>query len=168
MDAPSFPDELLYLKTWFQSLTKQQRAANIVGLSILDSNLSLKKDSTGWSSSETTPTSDHGFLSADKGRGKPLKRYQSNTQRRNALLALSKTLEFTDPASKGRDSARTVPRDISNWLRSIRLHKYDHCLSHLSWAELTTLTEEDLVSLGVATQGARDRFRKFLGQCGKG
>ncbi|KAK7006607.1 hypothetical protein R3P38DRAFT_2555459, partial [Favolaschia claudopus] len=59
--------------------------------------------------------------------------------------------------------------DISDWLRSIRLHKHDHCLSHLSWTELTTPTEEDLVSLEVATQGARDRLRKFLlGHGGKG
>ncbi|KAK6968925.1 hypothetical protein R3P38DRAFT_2815220 [Favolaschia claudopus] len=166
--ASSFPDGFLYLKTWFQSLNKQQRAATIVGLSILDSKLSLKKDPSGWSSNETTPTSDHGFLSAEIDPDKPPKKSQSNTQRRNALLALSKTFEYRDPVSKEPSPVVAVPTDISDWLRSIRLHKYDHCLNHLSWAELSNLTEQELVSLGVAAQGARDRLRKFVRNGGNG
>ncbi|KAJ7897449.1 hypothetical protein B0H13DRAFT_1623476 [Mycena leptocephala] len=34
--------------------------------------------------------------------------------------------------------------DIPFWLRSKRLHKYDHCFQGISWSEMLKFTEADL------------------------
>ncbi|KAJ7690562.1 hypothetical protein B0H14DRAFT_2177303, partial [Mycena olivaceomarginata] len=52
--------------------------------------------------------------------------------------------------------------DISSWLRSKRLHKYEHCFHGMSWEDMLKLQEADLEDRGVYTVGARGRFMKFL------
>jgi hypothetical protein len=55
-------------------------------------------------------------------------------------------------------------QDISSWLRSKRLHKYEHCFHGMSWENMLKLQEADLENRGVYTVGARGRFMKFLNE----
>jgi hypothetical protein len=49
-------------------------------------------------------------------------------------------------------------RWASKWLRALRLHKYDSCLSGLSPAQVASLEDEDLQRLGIDTVGARAKM----------
>ncbi|KAJ7938040.1 hypothetical protein B0H13DRAFT_1588108 [Mycena leptocephala] len=55
-------------------------------------------------------------------------------------------------------------QDISSWLRSKRLHKYEHCFHGMSWEDMLKLQEADLEDRGVYTVGARGRMMKFLNE----
>ncbi|KAF8471827.1 hypothetical protein BDZ91DRAFT_653493 [Kalaharituber pfeilii] len=50
--------------------------------------------------------------------------------------------------------------DISQWLRSLRLHKYTENLKDLKWQELIKLTDEELEKRGVNALGARRKMLK--------
>lgn len=50
--------------------------------------------------------------------------------------------------------------DISQWLRSLRLHKYTDNLKDLKWQELIALSDEDLEKRGVNALGARRKMLK--------
>lgn len=50
--------------------------------------------------------------------------------------------------------------DISQWLRSLRLHKYTDNLKDLKWQELIMLSDEDLEKRGVNALGARRKMLK--------
>lgn len=54
--------------------------------------------------------------------------------------------------------------DISQWLRSLRLHKYTDNLKDLKWQELVTLSDEDLEKRGVNALGARRKMLKVFEQ----
>lgn len=49
-------------------------------------------------------------------------------------------------------------RWASKWLRALRLHKYDSCLSGLSPAQVASLNDDDLQRLGIDTVGARSKM----------
>uniref|UniRef100_A0A224XLQ0 Putative rna-binding protein involved in translational regulation n=1 Tax=Panstrongylus lignarius TaxID=156445 RepID=A0A224XLQ0_9HEMI len=55
-------------------------------------------------------------------------------------------------------------RDVKNWLKSLRLHKYWHLLCQLSYEQILSLTEEnfdsvlDTIGGGQVTQGARRKI----------
>ncbi|KAK9511494.1 hypothetical protein O3M35_000137 [Rhynocoris fuscipes] len=55
-------------------------------------------------------------------------------------------------------------RDVKNWLKSLRLHKYWHLLCQLSYEQILSLTEENFDSVldsiggGPVTQGARRKI----------
>jgi len=51
-------------------------------------------------------------------------------------------------------------RDIPNWLRSLRLHKYTENLKDVQWQELVRLDEAGLEARGVAAKGARTKLLK--------
>lgn len=53
-------------------------------------------------------------------------------------------------------------RDIPQWLRSLRLHKYTPCLGKLSRAELLAMDDADLERLGVAALGARRKLLRLF------
>lgn len=50
------------------------------------------------------------------------------------------------------------PRWLTKWLRALRLHKYETCLTGLSPAQVARLDEDELQSLGVDTVGARTKL----------
>ncbi len=51
-------------------------------------------------------------------------------------------------------------KDVSNWLRSLRLHKYTDNLKDMRWQDLVALDEEGLEKRGVAAKGARTKLLK--------
>lgn len=55
-------------------------------------------------------------------------------------------------------------RDIPNWLRSLRLHKYTENLKDMQWQELVRLDEAGLEARGVAAKGARTKLLKVFEQ----
>jgi hypothetical protein len=57
----------------------------------------------------------------------------------------------TDPA---------LLRDIPNWLRTLRLHKYTDNLKDMRWQDLVQLDDEGLEKKGVAAKGARTKLLK--------
>ncbi|GIZ47637.1 hypothetical protein CKM354_001072300 [Cercospora kikuchii] len=55
-------------------------------------------------------------------------------------------------------------RDIPNWLRTLRLHKYTDNLKDMNWQDLVKLDEEGLEKKGVAAKGARTKLLKVFEQ----
>ncbi|OQO08102.1 hypothetical protein B0A48_06896 [Cryoendolithus antarcticus] len=53
-------------------------------------------------------------------------------------------------------------RDIPNWLRTLRLHKYTDNLKDMRWQDLVVLDEEGLERKGVAAVGARRKLLKVF------
>jgi hypothetical protein len=51
-------------------------------------------------------------------------------------------------------------KDVPNWLRTLRLHKYTDNLKDLKWQELVQLDDEGLEKRGVAAKGARSKLLK--------
>jgi len=57
----------------------------------------------------------------------------------------------TDPA---------LLKDVPNWLRTLRLHKYTDNLKDMRWQDLVQLDDEGLEKRGVAAKGARSKLLK--------
>lgn len=55
-------------------------------------------------------------------------------------------------------------RDIPNWLRTLRLHKYTDNLKDMNWQDLVALDDEGLTAKGVAAKGARTKLLKVFEQ----
>nr|POE99334.1 protein vts1 [Quercus suber] len=55
-------------------------------------------------------------------------------------------------------------KDIPNWLRTLRLHKYTDNLKDMKWQDLVELDEEGLEKKGVAAKGARTKLLKVFEQ----
>ncbi|KAI7472873.1 hypothetical protein KC357_g5647 [Hortaea werneckii] len=55
-------------------------------------------------------------------------------------------------------------KDIPNWLRSLRLHKYTGNLKDMKWQDLVDLDEDGLEKRGVAAKGARSKLLKVFEQ----
>ncbi|KAK3642057.1 Flap-structured DNA-binding and RNA-binding protein [Elasticomyces elasticus] len=53
-------------------------------------------------------------------------------------------------------------KDVPNWLRSLRLHKYTDNLKDMRWQDLVALDEEGLEKRGVAAKGARTKLLKVF------
>ncbi|TKA61768.1 hypothetical protein B0A55_12056, partial [Friedmanniomyces simplex] len=53
-------------------------------------------------------------------------------------------------------------KDVPNWLRSLRLHKYTDNLKDMRWQDLVALDEEGLEKRGVAAKGARSKLLKVF------
>lgn len=51
-------------------------------------------------------------------------------------------------------------KDIPNWLRTLRLHKYTDNLKDVKWQDLVQLDDEGLEAKGVAAKGARTKLLK--------
>ncbi|XP_033231447.1 protein Smaug homolog 1 [Belonocnema kinseyi] len=79
------------------------------------------------------------------------------------LGPLSPQSSCTSSGSEGRlDEASTRPlssgmRDVSAWLKTLRLHKYSYLFATLNYDEMLQLTEEQLAEQGV-TKGARHKL----------
>nr|POE93269.1 protein vts1 [Quercus suber] len=58
----------------------------------------------------------------------------------------------------------TLLKDIPNWLRTLRLHKYTDNLKDMKWQDLVALDEEGLEKKGVAAKGARTKLLKVFEQ----
>ncbi|KAJ9647184.1 Flap-structured DNA-binding and RNA-binding protein [Coniosporium apollinis] len=58
----------------------------------------------------------------------------------------------------------TLLKDIPNWLRTLRLHKYTDNLKDLKWTELIELDDEGLEKRGVQAVGARRKMLKVFEQ----
>lgn len=57
----------------------------------------------------------------------------------------------TDPA---------LLKDVPNWLRTLRLHKYTDNLKDMRWQDLVVLDDDGLEKKGVAAKGARSKLLK--------
>jgi len=55
-------------------------------------------------------------------------------------------------------------KDIPNWLRTLRLHKYTDNLKEMNWQDLVQLDDEGLEKRGVAAKGARSKLLKVFEQ----
>ena len=51
-------------------------------------------------------------------------------------------------------------KDVPNWLRTLRLHKYTDNLKDMKWQDLVVLDDEGLERKGVAAKGARTKLLK--------
>ena len=51
-------------------------------------------------------------------------------------------------------------KDVPNWLRTLRLHKYTDNLKDMRWQDLVQLDDEGLEKRGVAAKGARSKLLK--------
>ena len=51
-------------------------------------------------------------------------------------------------------------KDVPNWLRTLRLHKYTDNLKDMKWQDLVKLDDEGLEKRGVAAKGARSKLLK--------
>ncbi|KAJ7858958.1 hypothetical protein B0H14DRAFT_2747837 [Mycena olivaceomarginata] len=134
-----------------------------------------------WSSNETTPTGDAEFAKISKELPKSGKRL-SNRERRDNLLKFAEAMnacgmrvppkfssQISTPATAHRSpqhdsSTVTTVTSIPSWLRTRRLHRYEHCFQGISWAEMFKFTEADLEARGVCTLGARRRLIKSLNE----
>jgi X-X-X-Leu-X-X-Gly heptad repeat protein len=56
-------------------------------------------------------------------------------------------------------------RDIPNWLRTLRLHKYTDNLKDMNWQDLVALDDDGLTAKGVAAKGARTKLLKVCHTC---
>ncbi|KAK4549236.1 Flap-structured DNA-binding and RNA-binding protein [Oleoguttula mirabilis] len=55
-------------------------------------------------------------------------------------------------------------KDVPNWLRTLRLHKYTDNLKDIRWQDLVMLDEDGLEKRGVAAKGARTKLLKVFEQ----
>ncbi|KAI7876926.1 hypothetical protein K492DRAFT_239504 [Lichtheimia hyalospora FSU 10163] len=69
-------------------------------------------------------------------------------------------------ALKDKIAAETVDfelmKDVTNWLRSLRLHKYSPAFDGLVWQQVVQMTDEDMLLAGVNTLGARRKLLKVF------
>ncbi|KAG0182492.1 Flap-structured DNA-binding and RNA-binding protein [Apophysomyces sp. BC1034] len=69
-------------------------------------------------------------------------------------------------ALKDKLAAETVDfelmKDVQNWLRSLRLHKYGHAFEGLQWQQVVRMSDEDMIHAGVNTIGARRKLLKVF------
>ncbi|KAI8140668.1 hypothetical protein BJV82DRAFT_214299 [Fennellomyces sp. T-0311] len=69
-------------------------------------------------------------------------------------------------ALKDKLAAETVDfelmKDVQNWLRSLRLHKYSHAFDGMQWQQVVRMTDEDMLQAGVSTLGARRKLLKVF------
>lgn len=69
-------------------------------------------------------------------------------------------------ALKDKIAAETVDfelmKDVTNWLRSLRLHKYSPAFEGLVWQQVVQMTDEDMLRAGVNTLGARRKLLKVF------
>ncbi|KAF7723518.1 Flap-structured DNA-binding and RNA-binding protein [Apophysomyces ossiformis] len=69
-------------------------------------------------------------------------------------------------ALKDKLAAETVDfelmKDVQNWLRSLRLHKYGHAFEGLQWQQVIRMSDEDMLNAGVNTIGARRKLLKVF------
>lgn len=69
-------------------------------------------------------------------------------------------------ALKDKIAAETVDfelmKDVTNWLRSLRLHKYSPAFDGLVWQQVVQMTDEDMLRAGVNTLGARRKLLKVF------
>ncbi|KAG5358504.1 Protein VTS1 [Yarrowia sp. B02] len=55
-------------------------------------------------------------------------------------------------------------RDVSAWLRALRLHKYTDCFKDMEWQEIVVLDDAQLEEKGVNALGARRKMLKVFEQ----
>ncbi|ORY96404.1 hypothetical protein BCR43DRAFT_491643 [Syncephalastrum racemosum] len=69
-------------------------------------------------------------------------------------------------ALKDKIAAETVDfelmKDVQNWLRSLRLHKYGHAFTGMQWQQVVRMSDEDMLQAGVSTIGARRKLLKVF------
>ncbi|KAK4509966.1 uncharacterized protein ATC70_008116 [Mucor velutinosus] len=53
-------------------------------------------------------------------------------------------------------------KDVQNWLRSLRLHKYGHAFIGLEWQQVIRMSDQDMIDAGVNTIGARRKLLKVF------
>ncbi|KAJ7841823.1 hypothetical protein B0H14DRAFT_2782231 [Mycena olivaceomarginata] len=176
----NFKVGLSFVEEWFDTLSVHERTLTIAALSLRNSQFRTRKatpEVNEWSSNETTPTGDAEFAKISKELPKSGKRL-SNRERRDNLLKFAEAMnacgmrvppEFSSqictPATAHKapqhdSSTVTAVTSIPSWLRTRRLHKYEHCFQGISWAEMFKFTEADLEARGVCTLGARRRLIK--------
>jgi hypothetical protein len=68
------------------------------------------------------------------------------------------------PSRKDNYLDPALTKDISAWLRSLRLHKYTDNLKDLTWDQLIDLSDSDLEARGVNALGARRKMLKIFEQ----
>ncbi|RCH93685.1 Flap-structured DNA-binding and RNA-binding protein, partial [Rhizopus stolonifer] len=91
----------------------------------------------------------------EKNEEKPLTGLARRRKRSSAARAL-----------KDKIAAETVDfelmKDVQNWLRSLRLHKYGHAFIGLDWKQVIRMTDQDMIDAGVNTIGARRKLLKVF------
>ncbi|KAJ9156615.1 hypothetical protein NKR23_g911 [Pleurostoma richardsiae] len=132
-----FGNELQCIKQWFAALGDAERAAAFAYLAELPTRREI---------------------------GPLIQRLQDRERR--MILRKQERLEQQGDASK--PALPPFPRDckdpawLSRWLRTLRLHKYEQCLSGLRPPDLINLEDEDFKRLGVDTVGARNKLLHVL------
>ncbi|KAI9249231.1 hypothetical protein BDA99DRAFT_224144 [Phascolomyces articulosus] len=99
--------------------------------------------------------SDHSDTSNKSAKDQPLTGAARRRKRSSAARALKDKL-----------AAETVDfelmKDVQNWLRSLRLHKYGHAFIGMEWQQVVRMTDEDMLQAGVSTIGARTKLIKVF------
>ncbi|KAM0333886.1 hypothetical protein ACHAPQ_005175 [Fusarium lateritium] len=136
-DNTKVGDEVGMIKTWFSVLDDTERTSALASIAELPSLREIEP-----------------LIQALKDRKRELWRQQEEL--------------IIQPPVKPKWIMPAFPYDTQDsrwaakWLRALRLHKYESCLSGLSPAQVASLDDEDLQRLGIDTVGARSKMLRAI------
>ncbi|KAF5668185.1 hypothetical protein FHETE_5451 [Fusarium heterosporum] len=136
-DSTKISDEMGIIKTWFSVLDDTERTSALTSIAELPSLREIEP-----------------LIQALKDRKRELWRQQEELVIRPSVKP--KWIMPTFPHTS------QDPQWATKWLRALRLHKYEGCLSGLSPAQVLRLDDDDLRQLGIDTVGARAKMLRAI------
>ncbi|EMD00289.1 hypothetical protein BAUCODRAFT_30765 [Baudoinia panamericana UAMH 10762] len=188
--TPGMPSNILMTNELGQILSPQQAAAlqqqQILAMQAGRSRpsspgIAITGPSGGLSATGIPMAQSNGFLSTFDGQMGALNNNFAGINLANSGYAMMGGEGYLSDASeiargrspRGRRGSSKPPedptdlhllKDIPNWLRSLRLHKYTDNLKDMRWQDMVMLDEEGLEKRGVAAKGARSKLLKVFEQ----
>lgn len=132
-DSDRVGDEVQIIRTWFSVLNDDERLAALSSISEMPSLREIEP-----------------MIQALKDRKRELWRRQEE-------LLIQPNARPRWPMPSFPQNSQD-PRWLTKWLRALRLHKYEKCLTGLSPAQVAELDEDRLQNLGIDTVGARTKL----------
>ncbi|KAF4459839.1 VTS1 [Fusarium albosuccineum] len=136
-DGERIGDEMHIIQTWFSVLNDDERSSALTSIAELPSLREIEP-----------------MIQALKERKRELWRRQEEL-----VIQPATKPKWPMPAFP---HGSQDPRWVAKWLRALRLHKYEKCLTGLSPAQVSRLSDEDLQQLGVDTVGARTKLLRAI------
>ncbi|KAJ4255537.1 hypothetical protein NW762_009534 [Fusarium torreyae] len=136
-DNTKVGDEMGIIKTWFSVLDDNERSSALNSIAELPSLREIEP-----------------MIQALKDRKRELWRRQEEL-----VIQPPVKPKWTMPAFPYNSQD---PRWVAKWLRALRLHKYERCLTGMSPAQVARLDDEDLQQIGVDTVGARTKLLRAI------
>ncbi|KAJ7800430.1 hypothetical protein B0H14DRAFT_2899807 [Mycena olivaceomarginata] len=132
----NFKVGLSFVEEWFDTLSVHERTLTIAALSLRNSQFRTRKEAMNACGMRVPPKFSSQICTPATAHKSP--QHDSSTV--------------------------TAVTSIPSWLRTRRLHRYEHCFQGISRAEMFKFTEADLEARGVCTLGARRRLIKSLNE----